>query len=217
MPLDARGRPDIVGSLRPLDRTQGEDLSSSSRLDELCANCCIIGVNRRLSLRSLYPLAAALVAFIAYTQPTFARPNPRTHDIQQRSAELSRSYLHSWSSAKGATAAEVRRVYAPRVRFYGRLITHRELTREKARFAHRWPVRRYSHRPGTMRVSCYVTRQTCMVRSLIDWRTANPHRQATSGGVSRFEQAIRFSARNRRALVISENGSVIRRTKPHRG
>ena len=40
----------------------------------------------------------------------------------------------------------------PRVSFYGRILDPASLVREKAQFARRWPVRRYSLRPNTVRV-----------------------------------------------------------------
>src|SRR5215203_3871004 len=73
--------------------------------------------------------------------------------MQQHSAEFARSYLQSWSSNPRAALDQVPQIYAPRTRFYGRLVDHRRLMREKAAFIQRWPVRHYAHRPGTMRVA----------------------------------------------------------------
>jgi hypothetical protein len=165
----------------------------------------------------LHPLglaAAVLAVVFAYSQPSFAK----SEALRQRSAELSRSYLRTWSSDTSAALADVHRLYAPRVRFYGRTLNRRELALEKKRFARRWPVRRYSHKPGTMRVSCSSASHRCMVRSVIDWTTANPTRRAVSAGSSRFEQGVAFSRRSSRPLVFYENGAVIsKRKKTGRG
>jgi hypothetical protein len=161
-----------------------------------------------------FRITAALLA-VVFVQPSLARPDRTSSpNIQERSADFSRSYLRTWSSARGAAPSEVNRTYAPRVRFYGRTLSRRELAREKERFARRWPVRRYSHQPGTMRVSCRRwSAQQCMVRSVINWRTANPTRRARSAGSSRFEQGIQFSARSARPLVFHESGSVVSKRK----
>ena len=162
--------------------------------------------------------AAVMAAILPFAEPSSAKPDVKTSRIQQRSADLSRSYLRTWSSDTRAALADVNRVYAPRVNFYGRVLNRRELAREKERFARRWPVRRYSHHPGTMRVSCSAANQRCMVRSVIDWRTENPTRRAVSAGSSRFEQGVAFAPRSLRPMVFHESGSLIsRRAKSGRG
>jgi hypothetical protein len=168
-------------------------------------------------LRRFHFIAAVLVGAFAHAQPSLAKP-PHQSSFQQRSAELSRSYLRSWSSDTRAALADVHRLYAPRVRFYGRVLNRRELAQEKARFARRWPVRKYAHQPGTMRVSCGAAARKCMVRSVIDWRTANLTRRVASAGSSRFEQGIGFAPRSAKPAVFYENGSVIsKRKKTSRG
>src|SRR3712207_2159899 len=67
--------------------------------------------------------------------------------MQQRSAELARSYLQTWSSNARAALDQVPLLYAPRIRFYGRVLDRNRLMREKAAFLQRWPVRHYAHRP----------------------------------------------------------------------
>jgi hypothetical protein len=162
--------------------------------------------------------AAVLAAILPFTEPSSAKPDVQTSRIQQRSAELSRSYLRTWSSDTRAALADVHRVYAPRVRFYGRVLNRRELAWEKERFIQRWPVRRYSHHPGTMRVACSAASRKCMVRSVINWRTENPARRAVSAGSSRFEQGVAFSPRSSRPLVFHESGALLsRRAKSGRG
>jgi hypothetical protein len=127
--------------------------------------------------------------------------------MQQLSGKLARSYLQTWSSNTTAALDQVLRLYASRTRFYGQLLDHRRLMREKAGFLQRWPVRHYAHRPGTMRVTCDVGSARCLVRSVIDWRTESPARHAVSRGSSRFEQGIDLSGS--RPLVFLESGSVL--------
>jgi hypothetical protein len=132
--------------------------------------------------------------------------------LAHRSADLTRSYLHTWSTNARAALADVPRVYAPQVSFYGRVLNHDALILEKAQFHHRWPTRHYSLRPGTVRVTCDAHRQRCAVRSIIDWRAASAARKASSSGSSIFEQGVDFAAS--RPLVFRESGAVIMQRKP---
>ena len=132
--------------------------------------------------------------------------------LAHRSADLTRAYLHTWSTDPQRAIADVRRLYAPRVSFYGRYLTRDGLIREKAQFVRRWPTRRYSVRPGTMRVACEAQRQRCFVRSIIDWRAESPARKASSRGSSTFEQAVDFAAS--RSFVFRESGAVIQQRRP---
>lgn len=132
--------------------------------------------------------------------------------LAHRSADLTRSYLHTWSADTRAAIADVPRLYAPRVRFYGRYLTRDALIREKAKFVRRWPTRHYAIRPGTMRVSCEAQSQRCVVRSVIDWRAESAARKAFSRGSSTFEQGVEFAAS--RPFIFRESGAVIHQRRP---
>src|ERR671920_1425348 len=97
--------------------------------------------------------------------------------MRDLSADLANSYLRIWSSSDESALADVREVYAPRVNFYGRVLDKRGITAEKMRFVRRWPIRRYSLRPGTTRVNCDANRRACVVKTLIDWEAAAPQRR----------------------------------------
>ena len=129
--------------------------------------------------------------------------------LRQRSAELASSYLRTWSTSASAALDQVPRLYAPQIRFHGRWLTHRSLLGEKAAFVQRWPVRRYVHRPGTLQVACNARSRRCLVRSIVDWRVADPARGASTHGSARFQQGIDLSGP--RALVFLESGSVLSR------
>ena len=135
--------------------------------------------------------------------------------MQQRSADLARSYLQTWSSNGRAALGQVPQLYAPRVRFYGRVLDRNKLLREKAVFFQRWPVRHYTHRPGTVRVSCDAGTRQCWVRSVIDWRAESRARRVVSRGASRFEQGIDLSGS--RPVVFLESGAVLSHAGPARG
>ena len=129
--------------------------------------------------------------------------------MRDLSADLANSYLRIWSSSDEAALQDVHEVYAPRVNFYGRMLDKRGITAEKMRFVRRWPIRRYSLRPGTTHVNCDQARRSCVVKTLIDWTAAAPQRRQVSRGVSAFELGIGFAGGQ--PLVISEGGRVVGR------
>jgi hypothetical protein len=129
--------------------------------------------------------------------------------MRDASADLANTYLRIWSSSAHGALADVHEVYAPRVNFYGRVLDKRGITAEKMHFVRRWPIRRYSLRPGTTHVDCNAPRRACVVKTLIDWEAASPQRGAVSRGVSRFELGIGFAGS--RPQVVYEGGRVVGR------
>ena len=162
------------------------------------------GTLRRLSLTTLVSVIVGLCAGAASAEVGSS--------LAHRSADLTRSYLHTWSTNGRAALADVPRLYAPQVSFYGRLLNHDALIREKAQFLRRWPIRHYALRPGTMRVTCDAPGQRCAVRSIIDWRAASSARKVSSRGSSTFAQEMDFAAS--RPLIFRESGAVIPQRKP---
>lgn len=161
----------------------------------------------RKSLKvAVFVVFAAALPSVASARATF----------ETRAAELSRAYLHAWSSNGGTTLARVKQVYAPQVRFYSRMLSHTGLYSEKKRFAARWPIRRYTLAPNTVRVSCAAAQgRRCTVTALIHWRAEDPGRRALSRGFSRFAQTFDFSAA--RPLVVAETGAVVSSPRRTRG
>ena len=160
----------------------------------------------------------AVLALTCATAPESWAQSGEVHSaarLQQRSAALAHSYLQTWSSNARAALGQVPQLYAPRVRFYGRLLDHNRLLREKAAFLRRWPIRRYAHRPGTMQVSCDAGSRRCLVRSVVDWHAESPARRVVSRGASRFEQGIDLSGS--RPVVFLESGAVLSHAGRARG
>jgi hypothetical protein len=129
--------------------------------------------------------------------------------MRKASSDLTTSYLQVWSTAQAASPAYVARIYAPRIRFYGRMVDRNGLVQEKRRFVRRWPVRHYALRPGTVRVTCDERSRLCLVASIFDWRAENPARRRTSRGSSSLEQRLDFSADQ--PAVVHESGRVLTR------
>ena len=145
-----------------------------------------------------------LAAFIAaLPSAAFAQGSMR-----MRAAEVTLAYLENWSSDQRTTLAEVKQVYAPRVRFYGRTLSHSGLYSEKRRVAERWPIRRYEFNPGTGRVLCAAHSSKCTVTGVLRWKAESPSRSEVSQGVARFSQSFDFSTG--RPVVVAENGSVLK-------
>jgi hypothetical protein len=127
--------------------------------------------------------------------------------MRRASSDLTASYLQAWSTPRAASPDYVTRVYAPRIRFYGRVLDRNGLVGEKRRFVRRWPVRQYAVRPGTVQVACDQRSRLCRVSSVLDWRAESPARRAVARGSSSFEQRFDFSTD--RPAVVHEGGRVL--------
>ena len=158
-----------------------------------------------VTLPVLFGIATLAAAPAAFAESSTAGRSLET--MRQRSEEIATTYLQRWSSGNGRALADVQSLYGPRVSFHGDFIDQRRLFDQKRRFGQRWPLRRYEHRPGTMRTSCDAVRQACLVRSIIDWQAASPARHAFSSGSSSFEMGIGFSGP--RPAVLFERSRVL--------
>ena len=140
-----------------------------------------------------------LVAVCTCATASFGADGP-----EARAVQLSQSYLREWSTNRGAALARVEEGYAPRVMFYGRVLTRAQLYREKYRALERWPVRHYVLRPETVQVACKAATASCLVRGIMDWRVGRRDRLAQ--GSATFLQGYDLSARPQ---IVSENGRVL--------
>jgi len=122
---------------------------------------------------------------------------------ESESKSLAHAYLRSWSSGNDEALADLDDFFGPRVNYFGRSVDLQTLVQTKRRFAERWPVRKYRHRPGTMSVRCDSQSERCTVRSVVDWEAASPARRARSNGSLRFELVLDMSGS--RPVVRSEN------------
>jgi hypothetical protein len=133
---------------------------------------------------------------------------PAIRDMQNRSAEIARNYLATWSANGEAVVAGVPELYGPKVRFYGRNMSYSALQAEKRRALRRWPTRSYTIRPGTMDVVCNEDTMKCAVRAVVDYRVADRRGREASGATT-FDLGISFAGP--RPVVLYENGRVLRR------
>lgn len=118
------------------------------------------------------------------------------------------AYLGAWSSENKTALSGLDELYAPKVAFFGRRVDRAAVRDDKRRFARRWPVRHYDHRPGTMDIACDVAANLCRVRSILDYRAESPARHARSEGSAEFELHISFAGPN--PVIVYETGRVLR-------
>jgi len=119
---------------------------------------------------------------------------------------LTARYLATVSGSGDTMVGAATQFYATRVRFYGRPVTTAGLVAEKRSFVQRWPERRYE--PRAMQAACDA--ETCTIRTLVDFRTANPGRGAISSGEAELVLEVGFAGT--RPYILGETGRVLRRS-----
>jgi hypothetical protein len=127
-------------------------------------------------------------------------------EMRERTAHIAERYLEIWSTSNAAAVTGVPYMYGPTVQFYGRSYTQGELIEEKRRAVRQWPIRRYVHRPGTMKIACNAAQQKCAAQSIIDFEVANPSRHTQKSGSAKFDLGISFAAHQPR--ILYEGGSL---------
>jgi hypothetical protein len=126
-------------------------------------------------------------------------------EMKDRTAFIADRYLQIWSSGNVSPVAGVPYMYGRTVQFYGKPYTQADLQAEKRRTISQWPVRRYVHRPGTMRIDCNYTLQKCAARSTIDFSVSNPSRGTRKSGSAKFDLGVSFSGSH--PVILYEGGS----------
>ncbi len=145
-----------------------------------------------------YPFAA---------MPAGVDPDPAVSAERAAAARaLTADYLATVSGPGDAMVGAASRFYATRVRFYGRPITTAGLVAEKRSFVQRWPERRYE--PRAIRAACDP--ESCTIRALVAFRTANPGRGAVSSGEAELILDVGFAGT--RPYIVGETGRVLRRS-----
>lgn len=119
---------------------------------------------------------------------------------------LAANYLATVSSSGDTMVGAAPHFYGSRVRFYGHPVTLAGLVAEKRSFVQRWPERRYE--PRTIRTACDA--ETCTIRTIVDFRTANPDRGAVSTGAAELVLEVSFAGT--RPVIVGESGRVLHRS-----
>lgn len=153
--------------------------------------------------------ALATTCFLVLATHAGAAASLTLDEMRQQTARVAERYLEIWSSNDEAAVGGVPYVYGPRVRFYGKVYSQAQLIAEKRRAIRQWPVRRYVHRPGTMKVECVAETAKCVAVSVMDFSVANPARGTGKRGSARFELGISYGGP--KPVITYENGSLNRR------
>lgn len=114
-------------------------------------------------------------------------------------------YLSTWSSDPAAQA-QIPFDYGDTVMSFGRASSRDELSAKRSAASRRWPVRSYTHRPGTVRVSCNVPALKCAVRSTVDYRVSDPIGHVSERGSARFDLGVGFGGP--RPRILYEDGGL---------
>lgn len=136
-----------------------------------------------------------------------AAADPRFSDWAAQAQDLAGDYLAAFSGPNGAMVSGASRFYGDRLRFHGRMTTFAALLAEKRRFAQRWPERRYE--PHDTRTACNAALQSCIVRTLVDFRADNPARALRAQGLAELVLEVSFAGG--RPVIVSESSRVLRR------
>jgi hypothetical protein len=113
-------------------------------------------------------------------------------------------FFASWSNPSDPDGLQMWRFYGPMVNFYGKQISLAELMDTKEQFARRWPVRTYSVRDGSLRISCSAA-NVCRAAGVLDWKASSSVASRYSSGTATFS----FVLDN--GLIIEEHGRVLSR------
>lgn len=127
-------------------------------------------------------------------------------EMRERTAHIAERYLQIWSTSNTAAVTGVPYMYGPTIQFYGRTYTQDQLMDEKQHAVRQWPIRRYVHRPGTMKITCNASQQKCAAQSIIDFEVANPSRHTQKSGSAKFDLGVSFAGRQPR--ILYEGGSL---------
>lgn len=202
---DRDPKPDAMPDAKPA-RTAGETAPDAER--EAMAGpgrSAAREHRRRRTARRPAPPRATLA--VAPERAGAAALDPRFDDWAGRARDLADAYLAAFSGPNGAMVSGASRFYGERLRFHGRMTTFAALLDEKRRFAQRWPERRYE--PHDTRTACNAAQQSCIVRTLVDFRAGNPARGARSQGVAELVLEVSFAGG--RPVIVSESSRVLRR------
>jgi hypothetical protein len=127
----------------------------------------------------------------------------------QAAVDLASAYLRAWSSPNQISLTSVSSFYGPRLMFHGQERSYQSVFVEKQRFAKRWPVRSYRHRPEVTQVACESDGSRCTVWSVFDFSAADRRHRQRSRGLGEHELVIAFTGP--KPLIVAETSRVLRR------
>ncbi|SCX03855.1 COG3904 family protein [Agrobacterium rosae] len=134
------------------------------------------------------------------------KTEPPSPTVEQRAIAFVKDYHDAWSRGNKEALAYMEKAYAGTVEFYGKATSRAAVMDQKREFASRWPVRAYSVKTGSTKVTCQVT---CKVEGVVDWFAKRDVGDRVSSGTAEFSVVWDQST----GTILSETGKVIQLDK----
>ncbi|MDO1585259.1 hypothetical protein [Rhizobium oryzicola] len=158
-------------------------------------------------------LASPPPASAAITPAPPAKPETPARTPEDKAKALTAAYYDAWSRRNSDAMASLERLYATTVDFYGKPTAGEAVMEQKRDFGDRWPVRAYSARIESLRVTCSGT---CRVDGSVDWYARRESGDRVSSGTAEFSLTWDTAS----GQIVSEAGKVVEMDKglssPHR-
>ncbi len=132
--------------------------------------------------------------------PSSASHEPAAQTTEQKARAFISAYYDAWSGGNTESVAFMEKAYGETVDFYGKAAPKAEVVTAKRDFAIRWPIRAYSERPQSLKISCS---DTCRIDGNVDWY-AKRAGDRISSGTAEFS----FVWDVKTGTLMSESGKV---------
>ena len=142
-------------------------------------------------------------------EPNLDTAPPRQNDLQSSAERFVTAVVESWSGPAKQALTFLATSYADRVDYYGSAKARNLLLEEKQKFAARWPERKYTVRPNTLRSSCDPGSSLCMVEGVVDWISRSEKRETQSSGTASFSYQVK--ATHKGFEILGERGTTLSR------
>lgn len=117
------------------------------------------------------------------------------------------SYFAIWADNGQVTQETVDHLYAPRVVYYGQMMTREQVFRDKLAFIRRWPDRHYRIAPGSASKSCTTREDACTLTATLLWDARGP--RGRRSGQSRIR--LELERQDGSLTIARESGTALRR------
>ncbi|MBB3387232.1 hypothetical protein ACK83U_19500 (plasmid) [Rhizobium sp. WW22] len=132
--------------------------------------------------------------------PSSASQEPAAQTTEQKARAFISAYYDAWSGGNTEAVAFMEKTYGETVDFYGKATPKAEVVTAKRDFATRWPIRAYSEKPQSLKISCS---DTCRIDGNVDWYAKRAGDRISSGTA---EFAFVWDVKT--GTIISESGKV---------
>jgi hypothetical protein len=96
-------------------------------------------------------------------------------------------------------------VYTKNVTYYGRVTPRQDVLEDKRKFMVKWPDRSYRIRPGSLTVTCALTRDTCKATGIVDFTVSSDARTIIGNAEFKYGMEIHGGG----AFIASEDSKVL--------